>query len=57
MDCRDESLPGLTSAVFVYKSYFKMAASFSNFTVVEQQAVIQFLWSEGVKNLKFIAEC
>jgi hypothetical protein len=41
----------LVSVVFVYKSYLKMAAQLSNFTVVEQRAVIHFTWSEGVKNI------
>ena len=41
-------MSGLVSVVFVYKS-LKMAALPSNYTVVEQWAVICFLWLEYIK--------
>jgi hypothetical protein len=40
---------GLVSVVFVYKSSLKMAALLSNCTILEQRAVISFLWSKDVK--------
>jgi hypothetical protein len=46
---------GLISVEFNYKSSLKMAAQYMNGTVIEQQAVIRFVWS-GVKCLKFIGE-
>ena len=49
-------MSGLVNVVFVYKCYLKLAALLSNRTTVEQQAVIHFLWSEGIKHLKFIGE-
>jgi hypothetical protein len=44
--CRDKSVSGLVSFVFLYKSSLKMVAPLLNCTVVEEQAVIHFLGSE-----------
>ena len=55
--CGDESGSGLVSVVFVYKLSLKMAAPFSNCSDVEQRALIRFLWSDGIKFLKFDGEC
>ena len=41
-------MSGLVSVQFVYKSSLKMVAPHANDTIVEQQAVICFVWS-GVK--------
>ena len=57
MHCGDKSVSGLVSVVFVYKSSLKMAEPFSNCTDVEQRALIRFLWSDGIKVLKFVREC
>ena len=46
--CRDWSVSCLFSVVFVYKSCLKTTAV-SKCAVVEQRAVINFLWSEGFK--------
>jgi hypothetical protein len=48
-------MSGLISAEFIYKSSLIMAAQYMNGTIIEQQAVIHFVWSR-VKCLKFIGE-
>jgi hypothetical protein len=45
--CRNKSVSGLVSVVFVYESSLKMAALLSNCTVVEQQALIFSFFSCG----------
>jgi hypothetical protein len=49
MQCSDESVSGVVSVAFADISSLKMVVLLSNFTVVEQGAVVHSLCSEGVK--------
>jgi hypothetical protein len=49
MQCSDESVSGLVGGAFVYISFLKIVVTLSNFTVVEQRALIHCFCSEGVQ--------
>jgi len=52
MHCCQESVSGLVSIAFIYKSSLKMVALLSNCSVVDQRDVIFFSGQKELKHLK-----
>jgi len=57
MHCCQESVSGLVSVVFIYKSSLKMVALISKCSTVDQQDVIIFCDQKELKHLKLMTEC